>query len=144
MTHIDFQGRGSKVKVTCLTSLLYAANKTKAEVFGSRLLNLVHILLITKGGQLLILKVRGQGHILNIVVKNKIKTKPFGLGPSNLVHILAMSRGHVHVYCFQGQGSKVKATFCQLKCYFPLEFTCQVYFTMFMLLFLQSFQSGKR
>ena len=35
---------------------------------------------------------------------------------------------------FQGQGSNMKVTYCQLQCYFPLKYTLQAYFAMGVLL----------
>ena len=60
MTPIDFQGQGSKVKVTCLTLLLNPVNKIQTEPFKLGPSNFVHILLMTRGRHLLIFKVRGQ------------------------------------------------------------------------------------
>ena len=57
---IDFQGQGSKVKVTRNTLLLNLVNNMQTEPFKLGSSNLVHILLMTKGGHLLISKVRGQ------------------------------------------------------------------------------------
>ena len=57
---IDFQGQGSKVKVTRWTLLLNLVNTIQTEPFEVGLSNLVHILLMTRGRTLLIFKVRGQ------------------------------------------------------------------------------------
>ena len=57
---IDFQGQGSKVKVTRWTLLLNLVNTIQTEPFELGLSNLVHILLMTRGRSLLIFKVRGQ------------------------------------------------------------------------------------
>ena len=57
---IDFQGQGSKVKVTSYTYLLNLVNTIQTEPFELGLSNLVHILLMTRGRTLLIFKVRGQ------------------------------------------------------------------------------------
>ena len=57
---IDFQGQGSKVKVTRHTLLLNLVNMIQTELFQLGLSNLVHILLITRGRTLLIFKVMGQ------------------------------------------------------------------------------------
>ena len=57
---IDFQGQGSKVKVTSCTLLLNLVNTIQTEPFMLGLSNLVHILLMTRGWHLLIFKVRGQ------------------------------------------------------------------------------------
>ena len=56
---IDFQGQGSKVKVTCNT-LLNLVNTIQTEPFKLEPSNLVHILRMTRGRHLLISKVRGQ------------------------------------------------------------------------------------
>ena len=60
MNPIDFQGQGSKVKVTSYTLLLNLVNRIQTEPFKLGLLNLVHILLMTRGRHLVIFKVRGQ------------------------------------------------------------------------------------
>ena len=57
---IDFQGQGSKVKVTCKTLLLNLVNTIQTEPFKLGPSNLVHILLMTRGRHLLISEVRGQ------------------------------------------------------------------------------------
>ena len=57
---IDYQGQGSKVKVTCWTLLLNIVNRIQTEPFQLGPLNLVHILLMTRGQYLLIFKVMGQ------------------------------------------------------------------------------------
>ena len=57
---IDFQGQGSKVKVTHNTLLLNLVNTIQTEPIKLGRSNLVHILLITRGRRLLISKVRGQ------------------------------------------------------------------------------------
>ena len=57
---IDFQGHGSKVKVTCNTLLLNLVNTIQTEPFKLGPSNLVHILLMTRRRHLLISKVRGQ------------------------------------------------------------------------------------
>ena len=56
----DFQGQGSKVKVTCWTLLLNLVNRIQTEPFQLGPLNLVHILLMTRGQHLLIFKVMGK------------------------------------------------------------------------------------
>ena len=68
---IDFQGQGSKVKVTGYTLLLNLVNTIQTEPFKLGSSNLVHILLMTRGWHLLISRsgVKGQGHMLHIVVK---------------------------------------------------------------------------
>ena len=55
---IDFQGQGSKVKVTSYTLLLNLVNTIQTEPLKLGSSNLVHILLMTR--HLLIFKVRGQ------------------------------------------------------------------------------------
>ena len=57
---IDFQGQGSKVKVTRKTLLLNLVNTIQTEPFKLGPSNLVHILLMTRGRQLLISEVMGQ------------------------------------------------------------------------------------
>ena len=57
---IDFQGHGSKVKVTRYTLLLNLVNMIQTEPFQLGPSNLVHILLMTRGLTLLIFKVMGQ------------------------------------------------------------------------------------
>ena len=59
-TPIDFQGQGSKVKVTRYTVLLNIVNMIQTESFKLGPSNLVHILLMTRGRHLLIVKVRDQ------------------------------------------------------------------------------------
>ena len=56
----DFQGQGSKVKVTCWTSLFNLVNRIQTEPFQPGPWNLVHILNMTRGQKLLIFKVMGQ------------------------------------------------------------------------------------
>ena len=106
MNPIDFQGQGSKVKVTRYILMLNLVNTIQTEPLKLGQSNLIHILLMTRGQHLLIFKVRGlrsRSHathcFLNLV--NTIQTEPFQLRPSNLVHILLFID-------FQGQGSKVK------------------------------------
>ena len=48
-TPIDFQGQGSKVKVTCYKLLLNLVNRIQTEPFQLGPPNLVHILLMTRG-----------------------------------------------------------------------------------------------
>ena len=57
---IDFQGQGSKVKVTRSTLLLNIVNTIQTRPFKLGLSNSVHILLMTRGRHLLISKVKGQ------------------------------------------------------------------------------------
>ena len=57
---IDFQGQGSKVKVTRYTLLLNLVNIIQTELFQLGPSNLIHILLMTRGRTLLIFKVMGQ------------------------------------------------------------------------------------
>ena len=56
---IDFQGHGSKVKVTRYTLLLNLVNTIQTEPFQLGPSNLVHILLMTRGRTLLIFKGHG-------------------------------------------------------------------------------------
>ena len=49
MNPIDFQGQGSKVKVTRNTLLLNLVNTIQTEPFKLGPSNLVHILLMTRG-----------------------------------------------------------------------------------------------
>ena len=49
MNPIDFQGQGSKVKVTHYTLMLNHVNKIRTEPFKLGPSNLVHILLTTRG-----------------------------------------------------------------------------------------------
>ena len=58
-TPFDFQGQGSKVKVTRYT-LLNLVNTIQTEPFKLEPLNLVHIQLMTRGRHLSVFKVRGQ------------------------------------------------------------------------------------
>ena len=57
---IDFQGHGSKFKITCYTLMLNHVNTIQTEPFQLGPSNFVHILLMTRGGTLLIFKVMGQ------------------------------------------------------------------------------------
>ena len=57
---IDFQGHGSKVKVTRYTLLLNLVNTIQTEPFQLGPSNLVHILLMTRKRTLLIFQVMGQ------------------------------------------------------------------------------------
>ena len=57
---IDFQGHGSKVKVTRYTLLLNLVNTIQTEPFQLGPSNLVHRLLMTRGRHLLTFKVMGQ------------------------------------------------------------------------------------
>ena len=59
-TPIDFQGQGSKVKVTRNTLLLNLVNRIQTRPFKLGLSNVVHMLLMTRGKHLLISKVKGQ------------------------------------------------------------------------------------
>ena len=60
MNPIDFQGHMSKVKVTRYTLLFNLVNTIQTEPFQLGPSNLVHILLMTRGQNLLIFKVMGQ------------------------------------------------------------------------------------
>ena len=57
---IDFQGQGSKVKVTSYTLLLNLVNTIQTEPFKLGSSKFVRILLMTRGRHLLIFNVRGQ------------------------------------------------------------------------------------
>ena len=59
-TPIDFQGHGSKVKVTRYTLLLNLVNTIQTEPFQLGPSNLVHRLLMARGRHLLTFKVMGQ------------------------------------------------------------------------------------
>ena len=63
MTTIDYQGQGSKVKVAGYTLLLNFVNMIQTKPFQPGPSNLVHILLMTRGGTLLISRswVEGEG-----------------------------------------------------------------------------------
>ena len=115
MTPIDFQGHGSKVKVTRYTLLLNLLNTIQTEPLQLGPSNLVHKVLMTRVQHLLILKVMGQrsrSHtthrctlLLNLV--NMIQTELFQLGLSNFVHILVMTRGqHLTIFKVRGQRSR--------------------------------------
>ena len=69
-TPIDFQGQGSKVKNTYYTVLLNFVNMIQTEPFKLGPSNLVHVLLMTRNDTYWFsrLGVKGQGHILNVVV----------------------------------------------------------------------------
>ena len=60
MNPIDFQGQGSKVKVTHYILMLNLVNTIQTEPFKLGPSNLVHIQLMTRRWHLLIFKVRGQ------------------------------------------------------------------------------------
>ena len=116
---IDFQGQGSKVKVTHNTLLLNIVNTIQTEPFKLGPSNLVHILLRTRGRHLLIFKVRGQrsrSHTIHSMLLNLVKTirtEPFKLGLSNLVHILILTRGrHLLIFKVRGQRSRSHVTHC--------------------------------
>ena len=111
MPPIDFQGQGSKVKVTRYTLLLNLVNTTQTKPIQLGSSNLVHILLIIdfqcQGS-----KVKVTRYILMLTT---IQTKPLKLGPSNLVHILLMIRGrHLLIFKVRGQRSRSHATHCYL------------------------------
>ena len=114
---IDFQGHGSKVKVTRYTLLLNLVNTIQTEPFQLGPSNLVHKLLMTRGQH-----IDFQGHgskvkvirytlLLNLV--NMIQTELFQLGLSNLVHIFLMTRGRtLLIFKVMGQRSRSHATHC--------------------------------
>ena len=115
MNPIDFQGQGSKVKVTRYILMLNLVNTIQTEPFQLGPSNLVHILFMIRGRHLLIFKVgvKGQGHtyILMLNLVNTIQTEPLKLGPSKLVHILLMTRGrHLLIFKVRGQRSSSHAT----------------------------------
>ena len=110
---IDFQGQGSKVKVTRNTLLLNLVNTIQTEPFKLGSSNLVHILLMTRGQHLLIFKVRvkGQGHMLHIVVKPCNHDTDWTVS-ARTVKLDTRTTYHKRKtpIDFQGQGSKVKNT----------------------------------
>ena len=116
MNPIDFQGQGSKVKVTRYILMLNLVNTIQTEPFQLGQSNLVHILLMIRGRHLLIFKVRGSKvkvthYILMLNLVNTIQTEPLKLGPSKLVHILLMTRGqHLLICKVRGQRSRSHAT----------------------------------
>ena len=114
---IDFQGHGSKVKVTRYTLLLNIVVKPCKHdtdwTVSARTVKLGTHTTYDKRTN----PIDFQGHgskvkvthctlLLNLV--NTIQTEPFHLGLSNLVHVLLTTRGRT--LNFQGQGSKVKVT----------------------------------
>ena len=110
---IDYQGQGSKVKVTRWTLLLNLVNTIQTEPFELGLSNLVHILLMTRGRTLLIFKVRGkgQGRTLQIVVKPCKRDTDWTISARTVklgTHTTYDKR--TTPIDFQGQGSKVKVT----------------------------------
>ena len=98
MTPVDFQGQGSKVKVTCQTLLLNLVNTIQTEPFQLGPSNLVHILLMTNGRHLLIFKVMGSRVkatrytlLLNLV--NRIN--PFSIANYNFISFLNSTVGRI-------------------------------------------------
>ena len=71
MTAIDFQGHGSKIKVTRYTLLFNLVNAIQTEPFQLGPSNLIPILLMTRGSCYRFPRsgVKGQGHRLYSVVK---------------------------------------------------------------------------
>ena len=65
-TPINFQGQRSMSRYTLLLNLV---NVIQTEPFQLGKSNLVYILLMTRGRHLMMFKVKGQGHMLNIVVE---------------------------------------------------------------------------
>ena len=114
MNPIDFQGKRSKVKVKRYTMLLNLVNVIQTEQFQLGPSNLEHILLITRGWDLLIFKVKVTRYTLLLNLVNMIQTEPFQLGLSNLKHILLMIRGQYllifNMFKVRGQRSKPHAT----------------------------------
>ena len=113
MTPIDFQGHGSKVKVTRYTLLLNLVNTIQTEPFQLGPSNLVHKVLMTSGRHLLIWrsKVKVTHYtslytlLLNLV--NMIQTELFQLGLSNFVNLLLLTRGqHLTIFKVRGQRSR--------------------------------------
>ena len=116
MTPIDFQVHGSKVKATRYTLLLNLVNTILTELFQLGPSNLVHKVLMTRERHLLILKVKGQGHTLHIVVH--IVVKPCKHDTDFTVSARTVKLCTHTTYDkrttsnnFQGQGSKVKVTY---------------------------------
>ena len=71
MSPIDFQGQGSKVKVTHYTLLLNLVNTIQTELFQLGPSNLVHTSYDKKDNSYCFSRsgVKGRGHTLSIVVK---------------------------------------------------------------------------
>ena len=114
-----FQVRGSKVKVTCYTQLLNFVNTIQIEPFQLGPPNFVHIHLMTRGGHLLIFKVRGQRSrqhtrhscktlLLNFV--NTIQTESFQPATAVKLGTHTSYDKRTTPIDFQVQGSKVKVT----------------------------------
>ena len=100
---IDFQGQGSKVKVTRYTVLLKFVNTIQTEPFQLGPSNLIHILLMTRRIHLLISKVKKGSKVTYYT----FVVKPWTQGKTLL--------------------------YCQLRRYFPLKSTCRAYFATFAL-----------
>ena len=115
---IDFQGQGSKVKVTRNTLLLNLVDTIQTEPFKIGPSNLVHILLMTRGRHLLISKVRGQrsrSHAKHCCLTKckhdthwTLQARTIKLGTHT-----SYDKRRTTIN-FQGQGSKVKVTYSTL------------------------------
>ena len=98
MTPIDFQGQGSKVKVTRYTVLLNLVNMIQTEPFKLGPSNLVHILLMKRGWHLLISKVRGQrsrSHTIYLLLSLEHKVKPFYIANYDVIFLLDSPVGRI-------------------------------------------------
>ena len=87
---------------------LSLVNRTRTELFKLGPSIFVHVLLMTRGRQLLIFKVRGQRsrsrYTLFLNRVNKKQTEPFNLGPG----INTFYEKRTTLIAFQGRGSEVK------------------------------------
>ena len=111
---IDFQGHGSKVKVTGYTLLFKPCKHDTDWTVSARTVKLGTQ--ITYDERTTLIDFQGHGSkvkvtrytlLLNLV--NTIQTEPFQLGPSNLAHRLLMTERTTPID-FQGHWSKVKVT----------------------------------
>ena len=128
-TPIDFQGHGSKVKVTRYTLLLNLVNTIQTEAckhdtdrtISARTVKLcTHITYDKRKNPIDFQghgsKVKVTGYTLLLYLVNTIQTEPFQLGPSNLVHRLLITRGrHLLTFKVMGQRSRSHATHCSFK-----------------------------
>ena len=115
---IDFQGHGSKVKVTCYNIVVKPCKHDTDWTISARTIKLGTQITYDKRKT----PIDFQGHgskvkvtrwtlLLNLV--NRIQTEPFQLRPSNLVHRLLMTRGrHLLTFKVMGQRSRSHATHC--------------------------------
>ena len=115
-TPIDFQGQGSKVKVTRYTLLLNLVNTIQTEPFQLGPSNFVHLLLMSRlVGTLLMVMAHGVkvclSHATHLSTKlvDMIQTEQFQLGPVKLGTNTTYDRRMTPID-FQGQGSKVGHT----------------------------------